>query len=108
MTPLVPASQSWVDASTLDEVLDAVSCVILVTEVDTGVVAYMNKAAETVMGYSRAEVLGLPIWDTMVVPVGLPAVASIVSELGGTITCDSELHRGSCFTVQLPLPSREG
>lgn len=40
--------------------------------------------------------------------IGLYVVRRNVEELGGTIECDSELNRGTCFTVSLPLDKLRG
>lgn len=40
--------------------------------------------------------------------LGLAVVASIVVEHRGRVRCESERHRGSTLTVELPLTAREG
>ena len=40
--------------------------------------------------------------------VGLPAVQDIVESLDGEIAVDSELGKGTCFSVTIPLASVTG
>lgn len=40
--------------------------------------------------------------------LGLPMTGKIVEAHGGTITCQSELGRGTRFTIELPTPRRLG
>jgi PAS domain S-box-containing protein len=70
MTAAVTADPiGWLqDDPHLPDVLDATSCLVLVTEVDTGVVVGVNRAAEAVTGFARAEMVGRPIWEKILFP----------------------------------------
>jgi PAS domain S-box-containing protein len=46
-----------------EAVLDAAGCLVIVTEVATGAIVGMNTPAETLMGYPRAQIIGLPLWE---------------------------------------------
>jgi PAS domain S-box-containing protein len=46
-----------------ESVLDAASCMVIVTEAGTGVILDLNSAAERLMGFARDQVIGLRLWD---------------------------------------------
>lgn len=72
--------------------LDAVECVVVVVEVGTGTVVGMNQAAESLTGYAADEVLGRPIWATLVAPSERArAQACFVADSGAALPSTCEL-----------------
>jgi PAS domain S-box-containing protein len=57
-------------------ILDAAGCVIIVSEVGTGVIVSMNRVAERVTGHSRQDMLGQPVWNMTVPPVDRATAAA--------------------------------
>ena len=45
------------------DILDATTCLLIVTEFGTGVVVGMNSAAEALAGVERDAAIGLPLWE---------------------------------------------
>ncbi len=54
-------------------IIDTTGCLIVVVGVD-GTVVGMNPAAQTVSGFTEQEVMGRPIWETLVPPADRDAV----------------------------------
>lgn len=92
---LVPAATDDVRDSHDDlavRALDAVECVVVVVEAGTGTVVEMNRAAESLTGYAADEVLGRPIWATLVAPSERDrAQACFVTGAGGGVPSTCEL-----------------
>jgi PAS domain S-box-containing protein len=65
------------------QILDATACVIIVSEVTTGLIVSMNTVAERVTGHSRQEMTGRPVWEMTVAPVDQAAAAAAYAIPGG-------------------------
>ena len=56
--------------------LDTTACVILVTDM-TGTIVRVNSATSTLTGFSEAELLGRPVWETSITPADAADVEAI-------------------------------
>ncbi len=95
----LPVSVSTVAVSSRDRevdlavrALDAVECVVVVAEVETGTVVAMNRAAEGLTGFRADEVLGGSLEETLVAPSDRSRVQAWFAEpTGEGIPLNSEL-----------------
>jgi PAS domain S-box-containing protein len=51
------------DEAVSSAILDATSSLLIVTEIGTGRIIAINRATEELTGYSRDQVIGLPLWE---------------------------------------------
>ena len=54
-----PGTESLLDAA----IIDAIDSLVIVTEISTGTVVQLNRAAEKVIGLPREQVAGLSLWE---------------------------------------------
>ncbi|MGZ4484478.1 MAG: PAS domain S-box protein [Nocardioidaceae bacterium] len=64
-------------------IIDTTGCVIVLVDVETGVVVGMNPAAQTVTGFREQEVRDRPLWETLVPPSERAEVRLQYSAPGG-------------------------
>jgi PAS domain S-box-containing protein len=58
---MTDGGSTWADHSA--GILEATTSLLLVTEAGTGIIVGLNRAAEDLTGYSREQVIGLPLWE---------------------------------------------